>query len=156
LRDIEAPASWHGGAAIPLDDGSRAALEAYISANDDDGDGQLALPSSVSIFEDGLVIRQRPEVELALHGETAQLALRLGLTKRGYNVIRAIDIEPTGDAEVDAYLERASRTLVQNTPSFRSNKKSGLLEGTGIGACVSQLIATPSAEQNDEEAAASA
>ncbi|MFV2063957.1 MAG: hypothetical protein ACC726_10660 [Chloroflexota bacterium] len=157
LRDVEAPASWIGGAVIPVDEASRAALEAFVSAaDDDDGDGRIALPATVSIFEDGSVIRQRPEVELSLDGDTVQLAVRLGLTRRGYSVVRDIRIRTTGDATVDAYLERAARALLEASPAFRSGKKSGLLNGAGIGRCATQLIAPPpppTPPTTDDEAA---
>jgi hypothetical protein len=143
LRNIEAPASWQGGAAIPIDAESRAAIEKLINAEDTDADGRIGLPATVSLFEDGLVIRQRPEVELALDGDTAQLAVELGLTRRGFNVVRSIKLEPTGNEVADAYLERATRALLDATPPFRSGKRAGPIAGDGIGTCVTALIATP-------------
>jgi len=158
LKDIEAPASWIGGVVLLVDDASRAALEAFVAAaDDDDADGKVGLPSTVSLFEDGLVIRQRPEVELTLDGDRAQLAVQLGLTRRGYSVVRDIRIRATDDAIVDAYLERAARALVESSPAFRAKKKSGLLSGPGIGACATQLIAPPPPPPEpsiDDEAAA--
>ena len=93
----------------------------------------------MSLFEDGLVIRQQPDIELALAGDEAQLAIELGLTRRGYNVLRDIEPEPTGDERVDAWLERATDAWSEYLPPFRSTRKAGLVAGEGVGACVGWL-----------------
>jgi len=155
LRNVEAPASWHGGGAIPLDDDARSALEAFVGTADEDGDGRIALPSTVSLFEDGVVIRQRPELELALDDKGAQLALELGLTRRGYNVLREVEVKPTGDDTVDAWLGRATTALSRTMPPFRSGRKAGLITGDGIGSCVPLLISAPAPMPDEIEAAAS-
>jgi hypothetical protein len=162
LRNVEAPASWRGGARLPLDQSSRGALETLIAATDDDGDGRVALPVTVSLFEDGVVIRQRPELQLALDGDEAQLALELGLTRRGYNVVRDIELRATGNEVADAWLGRATDALTEVMPPFRSTKKAGLVTGEAIGACVPALISPPppvlesSPPPGTEDAAASA
>jgi hypothetical protein len=158
LRDVEAPASWRGGATLPVSETERAALEAIIASNDDDADGQAALASTVSLFEDGVVIRQRPDIGLKLVGDTAQLSLELGLTRRGYNVLRDIDVTPTGDDAADAWLERATDALSESLPPFRSAKKRGLVAGEGIGACLDVFVSAPEpvVEPDDGDAAASA
>ncbi len=92
MRNVEAAASWRGGARIPLDRQLRPALEALIADRDEDGDGRIGLPTWVNLFEDGIVIRQRPDLQISLDGDDAVLALELGLTRRGYNVLR--DFEP--------------------------------------------------------------
>jgi hypothetical protein len=139
LRQVEAPASWRGGVGLPIDDDTRQALDALLVAADDDGDGRIGIDSTVSLFEDGVVIRQRPLVELALDGDRAQLALELGLTRRGYNVLRDIEVEPSGDERVDAWLARATDALTETMPPFRSARKPGLVAGAGIGACIPWL-----------------
>jgi len=139
LRGVEAPASWRGGASVPIDADTGQALEALIASADEDGDGRISISSTVSLFEDGVVIRQRPEVELALDDDDLQLALELGLTRRGYNVLRDIELESSGDERVDAWLERATDALTETMPPFRSTKKPGLVAGEGIGACVPWL-----------------
>lgn len=154
LRDITAPASWVGGAAIPLDEASRATVEAWVAASDDDGDGRIALTSTVSLLDDGLIIRQESEIGLALDGDAVQLAMRLGLTRRGYDVVRNIVIDTTGDAAVDAYLARATEAFVQVTPAFRNGKKGGLLYGGAIGGCVTELITAPAPATDEGDAAA--
>ena len=50
VRDVEAQASWRGGARIPVDETVRSALEAYIAANDEDGDGRIGLPAWDNLF----------------------------------------------------------------------------------------------------------
>jgi hypothetical protein len=141
VRNVEAPASWRGGATVPVDEAIRDRLAAVVAAADEDGDGRIAIPTWVNLFEEGLVIRQRPDLELALDGDRAQLALELGLTRRGYNVLRDFEPQTTGDAEVDAWLERATDALRETTPPFRSNKKGGLLVGGAIGSCIPWLSA---------------
>ena len=106
---------------------------------DNDGDGRVDLESTVDLFEDGAVIGQRPLVSLALDGDRAQLGLELGLTRRGYEVLRAIDLAPSGDDVADAWLERASDALLVAMPPFRSGKRAGSLVGEGAGTCVSAL-----------------
>ncbi|MEX1336403.1 MAG: hypothetical protein AB1Z66_14015 [Candidatus Limnocylindrales bacterium] len=135
VRNVDAPASWRGGASIPVDEAVRPSLEAWIEANDDD-DGRARLATWVNLFEDGIVIRQRPDLEVALEGETVTLALELGLTRRGYNVLRDFEPASTGDERLDVWIEQATDAMRANMPPFRLNKKSGLLVGEGIGSCV--------------------
>ena len=116
------------------------ALRAWFGDADDDGDGRVALPAEVNLFEDGVVIGQRPDVELSLDGDRLQMALTLGITRRGYEVLRAVELEATGDAAVDAWLAQASDVFVEAMPPFRSGRQAGLLVGEGIGACVPDLI----------------
>ncbi len=140
LRDVEAPGSWQGGAAFAPDAESLEALRAWISVRDDDGDGQVSLPAEVNLFEDGVVIGQRPELQLALAGEQVQLALELGITRRGYEVLRAIELDATGDATtVDAWLAAASDAFVEAMPPFLSGKKSGMLVGETLAGCTPAL-----------------
>jgi hypothetical protein len=148
VRDVEAQASWRGGARIPVDEAVRSALEAYIAANDEDGDGRIGLPAWVNLFEDGIVLRQRPDLEIALDDDEAILALELGLTRRGYNVLRDFEPASTGVGRLDAWIERASDALRVNMPPFRLNKKGGLLVGEGIGTCVPWI--TPPIEPEPE------
>jgi hypothetical protein len=140
LRNVIAPASWRGGATFRVDGADRAALDALVAAADDAG-GRVLLPSTVSLFEDGAVVRQRPDIELSLDGDTAQLSVELGLTRRGYNVLRDVELEPTGDAVADAWLERSTDIITEVLPPFRSTKKAGLIVGEGIGACLSAFAA---------------
>lgn len=140
VRNVEAAASWRGGARIPMDQQLRPALEALIADRDDDGDGRIGLPTWVNLFEDGIVIRQRPDLQILLDGDDAVLALELGLTRRGYNVLRDFEPGSTGDAQLDAWLERATDALRVTMPPFRLNKQSGLLVGEGIGACIPWLV----------------
>jgi len=162
VRKVEAQASWRGGGRIPVQGDMSSALEAFIAANDDDGDGRAALPTWVNLFEDGLVLRQRPDLEIALDGDEAIIALELGLTRRGYNVLRDFEPSSTGDTQLDAWIERATDALRVNMPPFRLNRKSGLLVGEGIGSCVPWLALPPEPEQpespapDENEAAASA
>jgi hypothetical protein len=143
LRDVEAPASWRGGASFTTDAETLEALRSFVSAGDEDGDGRVMRPASVNLFEDGVVIGQRPDLELALDGEQVQLALELGITRRGYEVVRAVDLEPTGDAAVDAWLARAVDAFTEAMPPFRSGRQAGVLLGEGIGSCATSLIAEP-------------
>ena len=143
LRDVDAPASWRGGATLPISASERSALEMVIATADEDGDGQALLASTVSLFEDGVVIRQRPDIGLKLEGDTATLWLELGLTRRGYNALRDIDVAPTGDGMADAWLERATNALSQSMPPFRVTKKAGLVAGEGVGACLPVSIHMP-------------
>jgi hypothetical protein len=136
VRNVEAPASWRGGAVVPIADEVRPALEALIAERDEDGDGRIGLPTWVNLFEDGIVIRQRPDLDVALDGDLVLLSVELGLTRRGYNVLRDFEPQATGDAALDAWLERATDALRQTMPPFRSNKKGGLLIGEGIGSCI--------------------
>ena len=140
LRDVEAPGSWQGGAAFAPDAQTLEALRAWVSVADEDGDGQVSLPAEVNLFEDGVVIGQRPDLQLALDGDQVQLALGLGITRRGYEVLRAIELDATGDATVDAWLAAASDAFVEAMPPFRSGRRAGLLLGDGIGACATALI----------------
>ena len=162
VRNVEAPASWRGGARIPVDEAVRPALKALIADGDEDGDGRVGVPTWVNLFEDGIVIRQRPDLEIALDGDHALVALELGLTRRGYNVLRDFEPGPTGDAQLDAWLERATDALRATMPPFRLNKKSGLLVGEGIGACIPWVTPAPEpdpsepATPDEGEAAASA
>jgi hypothetical protein len=163
VRNVEAPASWRGGARIPVETAVRPALEAFITGADEDGDGRIGLPTWVNLFEDGLVIRQRPDLEIALDGDQAVLALELGLTRRGYNVLRDLEPGMTGEADLDAWLERATDALRATMPPFRLNKTSGLLVGEGIGACVPWFVpqagaeptASPAVEATEAAASAS-
>jgi hypothetical protein len=158
LRDVEAPASWRGGGAFPLQAAERDALATLIAATDDDGDGAISLPSTVSLFEDGVVIRQRPEIVLRVDGGSAQLSMELGLTRRGYNVIRDIELQPTGDDVADEWLVRATDALTEALPPFRLGKQAGLIAGGSIGECVTDLAqpAQPPDELAPDDAAASA
>jgi hypothetical protein len=146
LRDVKAPASWRGGASLPVDDDTRTALEALIAQRDGDGDGRIDLASTVSLFEDGLVIRQELPLRLALEGDQAHLAVELGLTRRGYNVLRDFEPEPSGDELVDAWLDRATDALSAHMPPFRSTKRAGLVAGEGIGSCIPWLEPEPAGE----------
>ncbi len=139
LRDVEAPAHWVGGASVPVDDDMRAALAAFIAAGDADGDGRVGIPATVSLFEDGLVVRQSPDVEIALDGSDARISLELGLIRRGYNVLRDVQLESTADARLDAWLKGATDSLSEYLPPFRTTKKPGLLVGEGTGACIPWL-----------------
>ena len=139
LRNVEAPASWVGGASVPVADDSRDALAAFIAAGDDDADGRVGVPATVSLFEDGVVIRQGSEVEIAFDGSKAQLSLELGLTRRGYDVLRDVELESTADARLDTWLKGATDSLTEYLPPFRTTKKPGLLVGEGRGACVPWL-----------------
>ncbi len=136
VRDVEAQASWRGGARIPVVQDIRPALEAFITANDEDGDGRVGVRTWVNLFEDGIVLRQRPDLEIALDGDEVIMALELGLTRRGYNVLRDFEPASTGDDRLDDWIERATDALRVTMPPFRLNKKSGLLVGEGIGSCV--------------------
>lgn len=154
LRNVEAPASWRGGVTLPVAPEIREALAAVVTAGDEDGDGRVSLAAEVNLFEDGVVIRQRPGLELALDGDLARLALELGLTRRGYNVLRSFELESTGDEGVDAWLERATDALRTAVPPFRSTKKAGLVAGDGIGSCIPWLApSTPAPEASAEPAA---
>jgi hypothetical protein len=153
LRNVEARASWRGGATVPIDDSTRTALEGVIAAADEDGDGRIGLASTVNLFEDGVVIRQRPQVELATDGNLAHIGVELGLTRRGYNVLRDFELAPTGDAAVDAWLEEATEALSETMPPFRSGKKAGLVAGEGIGSCIPWLEAPPEPEPEPEASA---
>jgi hypothetical protein len=143
LRDVETPSAWRGGASFWLDAATRRELAALIAMADDDGDGRIGLASTVNLFEGGAVIGQHPDVRLALAGEGAQLALDVGLTRRGYEVLRRIELEPTGNAAADAWLVRATDALTEAMPPFRSGKRGGPLVGDGIGTCATELIAAP-------------
>lgn len=146
LRDVEAPASWRGGARLPLDPTARAAVEAFVRSAADDT-GTVSLPSRAVLFEDGVVIGQRPVLELALDGETAELALELGLTRRGYNVLRDIELEPTGDELVDAWLGRATDALTETMPPFRSTRREGVV--VGADGCLALLAREGQADVAD-------
>ena len=150
VRDVEAQASWRGGARIPVADGIRQALETYIAAEDEDGDGRVGVQTWVNLFEDGIVLRQRPDLQIALDGDEAILALELGLTRRGYNVLRDFEPASTGDDRLDGWIDRATDALRVNMPPFRLNKRSGLLVGEGIGACVPWLSPPPEPEPEPE------
>jgi hypothetical protein len=146
LRDVKAPASWRGGASLPVDDDTRTALEALIAQRDGDGDGRIDLASTVSLFEDGLVIRQELPLRLALDGDQAHLAVELGLTRRGYNVLRDFEPEPSGDELVDDWLDRATDALSAHMPPFRATRRGGLVAGEGIGSCIPWLEPEPAGE----------
>jgi hypothetical protein len=153
VRDVEARASWRGGFAVPVSDeererlagfiAERAAEEAELGA--DAVPGRTTIPTWVNLFEDGSVIRQRADLELGLDGEHALLATELGLTRRGYNVLRDFELDATGDPAVDAWLERATEALRETMPPFRLNKRGGLLVGEEAGACIPWL-APPATE----------
>ena len=102
VRDVEAPAAWRGGARVPMDDESRAALEGLIRERDEDGDGRVGIPTWVSLFEEGLVIRQHHDLELALDGEDALIGLGLGLIRRGYDARERAAEAAAGDKPVRA------------------------------------------------------
>jgi hypothetical protein len=146
VQDVEAPAAWRGGARVPMDDASRAALRRLISEQDDDGDERVGIPAWVSLFEEGVVIRQRHDLELAVDGDDALIGLGLGLIRRGYAVLRDFEPEPTGDAALDGWLERATDAVRETMPPFRATKKEGLLLGGTAGACVPWLAPAPHSE----------
>jgi hypothetical protein len=139
LRDVDTPASWLGGAALAPDPASLEALRAYVAAADDDADGRVSLQADVNLFEDGQVIGQRPPLWLALADERVQLGLQLGIARRGYEVLRAIDLEATGDPVVDAWLDRAVDAFIEAMPPFRSGRQAGAILGDGVGTCVPAL-----------------
>jgi hypothetical protein len=139
LRNVEAPASWRGGAAFAMDETARQALEPLFQALDAEESGNVALASEVALFENGAVIGQRPEISLSLDGDRALLGLELGLTRRGYEVLRAIDLEPTGVEAADAWLAEATDALVEAMPPFRAGRRGGVLVGDATGACVPAL-----------------
>jgi hypothetical protein len=143
LRNIEAPASWYGGASFAVTSDERAAMQALIDARDEDGDGRIMLPSTIALFEDGLVVRQRPDVELAIEDDQVSVAVQLGLTRRGFTILRDVVIGSTDDPVADAFLERIAQALTAVTPPFRSGKKTGPVVGSGWGSCVPALIDAP-------------
>ena len=154
VRDVEAPASWQGGAALPLtDENVRSRVAALIAERDADGDGRASLPAWVNLFQNGTVVRQRADLELALDGEAALIATELGLLKRGYNVLRNIELDETGDRAVDAWLGEATDALREAMPPFRVNKRAGLLTGGAIGACIPWLEAPLEPVPSDPPAA---
>ena len=140
LRDIEAPASWHGGATFALNDDERGLMRSLIETRDADGDGRIGIPATIGLFEEGLVIRQRPEIMFALDENRASMAVELGLTKRGFTILRDVVVESTDDAATDALLERMARSLAVVTPPFRSARRSGPVAGEGAGSCAPSLI----------------
>jgi hypothetical protein len=140
LRDVETPSSWLAGASFRPDETTLEALRDFVSAADDDADGRVAVRARASLSEDGTAISQRPDVIVALDGERIQLALQLGITRRGYEVLRDLKLEPTGDAVVDAWLARAADAFLEAMPPFRSGRQAGVLVGDGIGSCATQLI----------------
>ncbi len=146
LRDVEAPASWRGGGRFPADGAELAALGALIAAAGS-ADGTVALDSTVSLFEDGVVIRQRPDIILQLDGDEAQLSLELGLIRRGYNVLRDIEPQATGDPVVDAWLERATAALTEAVTPFRLARQAGPVTGDSIGDCVPELAGPSEAHE---------
>jgi hypothetical protein len=155
LRDVEAPASWRGGASFAVSGADRDALEALVAAKGDP-EGRVMLASTVSLFEDGAVVRQRPDIEMRLDGNRLELSLELGLTRRGYNVLRDIELESTGDPIADAWLERSTDVITETMPPFRSTKKGGLVSGSGIGSCVvafSSSAPAPESPTTDDTAA---
>ena len=171
VRDVEARASWLGGTAVPVTDEERQVLGDFIAAraaetaadpDDEAGDGIVSIPAWVNLFEDGIVIRQRADLQLALDEDHALLATELGLTRRGYNVLRDFEPDPTGDDALDAWLERATDALRETMPPFRLSKRGGLLVGEGTGACVPWLALPAPAEPEasptpaDEDPATSA
>jgi hypothetical protein len=151
LRNVEAPASWSGGAAFRLDAETRAALEAFLASVDEDGDGRVEVPASVDLFEDGKVIGQRPTLLLAVEGDTAQLAVQLGLTRRGFDVLRQLTPEATGDAAVDAWLAEATDAVARTLPPFRVGRRGGQLVGDGPGTCLTVLIGALGGEASDAQ-----
>lgn len=149
VRDIETPASWHAGAAFALTPDERAALEALVAARDEDGDGVIGLPSTVGLFEDGLVVRQRPDLDVALDGDRLEVGLRIGLTRRGFNTLRDVVIATTDDPSADVLLERVARSLSAIMPPFRSGRKSGSVLGPGPASCAASLIEAPGPDEPD-------
>jgi hypothetical protein len=139
LRDVETPAAWVGGATLVPDAASLEALRAWVASTDDDGDGLVSLRADVNLFDDGEVIGQRPQLWLALEDEGAQLGLQLGITRRGYEVLRAVDLEATGEAVVDAWLAQAVEAMVEAMPPFRSGRQVGDIVGDGVGSCAPAL-----------------
>jgi hypothetical protein len=143
LRDVETPSSLRAGAAFRPDGSALQALRDFVGAADDDADGRVTVASRATLLEDGVSIGQRPGVSVALDGAQLQMALQLGITRRGYEVLRDLALEPTGDATVDAWLARAADALLEAMPPFRSGRQAGLVVGDSIGACVPALIAPP-------------
>jgi hypothetical protein len=139
LRDVETPVAWVGGATLVPDAESLDALRAWVASADDDADGLVALRADVNLFDDGEVIGQRPQLWLALQDERVQLGLQLGITRRGYEVLRAVDLEATGQPAVDAWLARAVAAMVEAMPPFRSGRQVGAIVGDGVGSCVPLL-----------------
>jgi hypothetical protein len=140
LRDVETPSSLRAGAAFRPDGTALQALRDLVGTADDDADGTVTIAARATLFEDGVSIGQRPDVSVVLDGEQLQMALELGITRRGYEVLRDLALEPTGDAAADAWLERAADAFLEAMPPFRSGRQAGSLVGDGVGSCVPALI----------------
>jgi hypothetical protein len=121
---------------------TRDALAAVIAASGTEGDGRAVLESTVTLFEDGTTVRQRPMLELAIDGDTVQLAVELGLARRGFDVVRQMTLSSTGDAAVDAWLAGASDALVEALPPFRVTRRGGSVVGD-LALCLPDLVDNP-------------
>lgn len=142
LRNVETPASFQAGGAFRVDGATRDALAAAIAAADADDDGRAAIDASVDLFEDGAGIRQRPRLDVALDGDTVQLAFEIGLAKRGFDVLRQLTPASTADAAADTWLAGASDALVEALPPFRVARRGGSLVGD-LASCVPALVEPP-------------
>jgi hypothetical protein len=140
FRDIETPRSWSVAATFPLGDEERAALDGLIAAGDGDADG-LDLRGSVVVIEEGLNVRQAPAMNVRLVDGEAVLSVTLGLTRRGFMVLRDLEVEPTGDAVADAFLARAADALVASVPPFRVARKAGQVLASAGRPCVASASA---------------
>jgi hypothetical protein len=78
---------------------------------------------------------QRPEVRLAIHERRVQLVLQLRTTRQGYEVLRAIDLESTGDPVADGWLAGALDAFAEAVRPFRSGRQAGPIVGEGLGSC---------------------
>ena len=99
LRDVEASASWRGWCRR-AHRGRRpcGARRAHRGER-----RRWRRPHQPRLHHEPLRGRRRhppaPGIALALDGDLAYVALELGLTRRGYNVLRDIELKPTGDAD---------------------------------------------------------
>jgi hypothetical protein len=136
FRDVETPRSWTGTARFALTDEERSALERLIATEDVDADGAIELAGEAVLVEEGLNVRQTPRLSLRLQDGEAALVVGLGLTRRGFIVIRDIALEPSGDAVVDAVLTRAADAFVDAVPPFRVARRGGPVLISPNGSCL--------------------
>ena len=78
---------------------------------------------------------QRPVVRLAIHERRVQLVLQLRITRQGHEVLRAIDLESTGDPVADGWLAGALDAFAEAMRPFRSGRQAGSMLGEGLGSC---------------------